>query len=166
MPSNTAGRKAVLNVWNSDGNIVLIELTHPDITTQRLAMSTSDVEAWIPLAGGGTAILTFTAYPFELEPVTDDKGVPRGALRISNVTSLIWNLVGSLDAPPPQINIYRVLESDATVIQDSFLSLDVKRVAANMLTVECEFGHENYASEPYPAARVVPPLCPWLQYLS
>ena len=94
MPANTAGRKAVLNVWNSDGNIVLIELTHPDIATQRIAMSTSDVEAWITQPGGGTAIVTFTAYPFELEPVTDDRGVPRGALRISNVTSLIWNLVG------------------------------------------------------------------------
>lgn len=165
MPSNAAGRKAVLNVWNSDGNIVLISLTHPDITTQRLAMSTSDVTVAVA-AGASPADGTYTAYPFELEPVTDDKGVPRGALRISNVTSLIWNLVGSLDAPPPQLNIYRVLESDATVIQDSFLSLDVKRVAANMLTIECEFGHENYASEPYPAARVVPPLCPWLQYLS
>lgn len=161
MPANRGGRSAVLNVWNRDGNIILLEFSHASISTQRLAMATDDVTSTL---GGGSPV-TFTAYPFELDQVTDDKGVPRGGLRISNVTALIWNLIGDLAGAPPQINLYRVLESDVDTIQDQFLGLDVKRVAADMLTVECEFGHENYAIEPYPAARVIPPRCPWITYV-
>jgi len=160
MPVNRAGRSAVLNVWNTDGIIPLLEVTHTSITTERVAMAVDDVTSTL---GGGSPV-TFTAYPFEIDMVTDDKGVPRGGLRISNVTQLIWNLVGGLTTPP-QINLYFVLESDVNTIQDQFLALDVKRVAADLLTVECEFGHENYAAEPYPAARVVPPRCPWIAFV-
>lgn len=160
MPVNAAGRGAVLNLANADGNIVLIELTHDDITTQRLAMARSDV---VSTLGGGSPV-TFTAYPFEISLPTDDKGVPRGTIRISNVASLVWQLVGNLSTPP-QMNIYRVLESDVDTIQDQFLALDIRRVSANLLTVEGEFGHENYAIEPYPAARLIPPLCPWVDYI-
>ena len=159
MPSNAAGRKAVLNVWNSDGNVILISLTHADITTQRLALAMEDV---VSTADGGSQ--TYTAFPFELELPTDDKGVPRGTIRISNVTRLVWSLLADLTTPP-QLNIYRVLESDLNTVQDSFLALDIKRISAQTLALEAEFGHENYAVEPYPAARVVPPTCPWMLYV-
>lgn len=159
MPANAAGRKAVLNVWNSDGNIVLITLTHPEITTQRLALCLDDV---VSTADGGSE--TYTAYPFEIELPTDDKGVPRGVIRLSNISHQVWDLVGDLDDPPPQLNIYRVLESDLNTVQDSFTKLDLKTVAAEMLTLEATFGHENYATEPYPAARLIPPLAPWILY--
>lgn len=159
MPANAAGRKAVLNVWNSDGNIVLIRFSHADIVTQRLALAMDDV---LSTADGGAQ--TYTAYPFEIELPTDDKGVPRGAIRLSNVTRQVWDLVSDLTTPP-QLTIYRVLESDLNTVQDEFAGLDIKRVSAEMLSLEAEFGHENYAVEPYPAARVIPPACPWMLYV-
>ena len=164
MPSNAAGRRAVLNIENSDGHITLIVLSHPDITTQRLAMSRNDV---VVSAGGGGSPHdgTYTGYPFEVELPTDDKGVPRGTIRISHVTSLIWNLIGNVQAPPPQVNIYRVLESDVNTIQDRFLLLDLQRISATILTVEGVIGHENFAVEPCPAARVIPPIAPWMTLL-
>jgi hypothetical protein len=159
MPANAAGRKAVLNVWNADGNIVLVALTHPDFATQRLALCLDDV---VSSADGSSQ--TYTAYPFEIELPTDDKGVPRGTIRLSNVTRQVWDLVGGLSSPP-QLTIYRVLESDLNTVQDVFAGLDIKRVSAAMLTLEAEFGSENYATEPYPAARVIPPYCPWMLYV-
>lgn len=161
MPANAAGRRAVLNIENSDGNITLIALSHPDIATQRLAMSRTDVMSSGP-TGSST---TYVAYPFEIELPSDDKGVPRGTIRISHVTSLIWNLIGNVQGPPPQLNIYRVLESDVNTIQDRYLLLDLQRIAATILTVEGVVGHENFAVEPCPAARVIPPLCPWMNLL-
>lgn len=162
MPSNAAGRRAVLNIENSDGHITLIELSHPSIATQRLAMARSDVTSSGPTGSGAV----YTAYPFEVELPTDDRGVPRGTIRISHVTSLIWNLIGNVQGPPPQLNIYRVLESDVNTIQDRYLLLDLQRIAATILAVEGVIGHENYAVEPCPAARVIPPTCPWMVYLS
>lgn len=159
MPANAAGRKAVLNVWNSDGNIVLVTLTHADITTQRLALHMDDV---VSSADGSSQ--TYTAYPFEIELPTDDHGVPRGTIRLSNVTRQIWSLVKNLTSPP-QLAIYRVLESDVDTVQDVFAGLDIQRVSAAMLALEAEFGHENYAIEPYPAARVITRYCPWMNYV-
>ena len=89
MPANAAGRGAVLNLANADGNIVLIEVTHDDITTQRLAMARSDV---VSTLGGGSPV-TFTAYPFEISLPTDDKGVPRGTIRISREPAAVAEMV-------------------------------------------------------------------------
>lgn len=157
MPATAAGRKAVLNVWNSDGNIVLIALTHPDFATQRLALCLDDV---VSSADGSPQ--TYTAYPFEIELPTDDKGVPRGTIRLSNVSHQVWDLVGDVADPPPQLAIYRVLESDLDTVQDSFTLLDLKTIAVEMLVLEATFGHENFATEPYPAARLIPPFAPWM----
>jgi hypothetical protein len=158
---NAAGRKAALNVWNADGHIILLKFTHASITTQRLALHMTDV---VSTVDGGSA--TYTAFPFEIELPTDDKGAARGTLRISNVTKIIWDLIGSVRTfTPPQLAIYRVLESDVNTAQDSFLLLDVQRIAANILSVEANFSQENYASEPYPAARVIGKYCPWMLYV-
>lgn len=158
MPVNDAGRKAVLNAWNYDGNIVLIELTHAGIATQRLARAPANV---ISTLGGGPA-LEFTAYPFEFDAITDTKAAPRGGVRLSNVTQQVWALVKNLTTPP-RVNIYRVIESAVDTVQDQYLGLDVKAVRGTMLTLEAEFGHENYAVEPCPAARIVPSYCPWMR---
>ena len=160
MPVNAAGNAAVLNVWNADGNIILLTFSHSSFATQRLALAMSDVVS----TADGTGSQTYTAFPFEVSLPTNSKGIPTGSIRISNVTRLVWGLIKDITEPPPQLALYRVLESDLNTVQDQFLRLDIKRVTADMLALEAEFGHENYAQEPYPAARVVPPYCPWMVY--
>ena len=161
MPINNPGRRSVLNVNNIDGSIFLITFTHPTFATQRLALAMRDVTS----TADGTGSQTYTAFPFELELPTDDKGVPTGSIRLSNITQQILTLIRDIQSPPPQLNIFRVLESDVNTVQDSFLYLDIMEVRANMLSLDATFSHENYAVEPYPAARVVPPYCPWMQYV-
>lgn len=161
MPVNSAGRRSVLNVNNVDGSIFLITFTHQTFSTQRLALAMQDVSS----TADGTGAKIYTAFPFELELPTDDKGVPTGSIRLSNVTQLILNLIKDVQSPPPQLNIFRVLESDVNTVQDSFRYLDIMEVRANMLSIDATFSHENYAVEPYPAARVIPPYAPWMQYV-
>lgn len=160
MPVNSAGRRAILSCWNSDGRILLLTLTHALITTERLALTKNNVSSTVE--GGGAQ--TFTAFPFIVDLPTDDKGAPRGSIRVSNVTRRVWDLIGALETPP-QLNFYFVLESDVNTAQESFLLLDVHRVAAKGNVIEGVFGHENYAIEPYPAARVVGEYCPWMLYV-
>lgn len=160
MPVNAAGRRSVLNVNNVDGHILLFAFSHSSFPTQRLALAMQDVVS----TADGTGAQTWTAYPFELELPSDSKGIPTGTIRLSNVTRLVWGLIKDITEPPPQISIFHVLESDPNTVQDSFTKLDVRRVTADMLSLEAEFSHENYAQEPYPACRIVPPYTPWMLY--
>lgn len=161
MPVNAPGRRSVLNVNNADGSIFLITFTHSTFVTQRLALAMNDVTS----SADGTGSQTYTAFPFELELPTDDKGVPTGSIRLSNITHQILTLIRDIQSPPPQLNIFRVLESDVNTVQDSFLYLDIMEIRANMLSLDATFSHENYAVEPYPAARVIPPYAPWMQFV-
>lgn len=160
MPVNAAGMAATLNVFNSEGHIFLIKLTHPSFAPQRLALAMSDVVS----TADGTGAQTYIAYPFEISLPSNGKGIPTGTIRISNVTRLVWGLIKDITEPPPQLAIYHVLESDVNTVQDQFGGLDVRRVTADMLALEAEFSSENYASEPYPSVRVIPPYCNWMLY--
>ena len=148
MPSNTAGRRAVLNLHNQNGLITLLELSHPDITTKRIALSTADVTH---------DSNTYTAANFEVDYPTDDKGIPTGRMRISNVTKEIWRLIGNLDEPPPQVRLLWVLE-------DEWDLLDLSRVTGTPLAVEGEFSHELYANEPHPSLRMTGRKFYWMNY--
>lgn len=155
--TNSAGKAAALTVWNADGWIVLFKLTHPDLTTQRFALAMDDV-----VSNGNT----FTALPIEIELPSDDRGVPRGALRISNVPGTLWRLLNALDAAtPPQLTIQLVLESAPDTVQEEYADLDVSAVSGTTDTIEAEYGHEDRSEEPYPAQRLIPPFANWILYV-
>lgn len=155
MPSNTAGRRAVLNLHNQNGLITLLELSHPDIVTKRIALNTANVTH---------AANTYFAANFEVDYPTDDKGIPTGRMRISNVTKEVWQLIGNLEEPPPSIRLLWVLEDDTETIQDEWDLLDLSRVTGTSLAVEGEFSHERYANEPHPSVRMSGQKFHWMNF--
>ena len=155
MPSNPAGRRAVLNLHNQNGLITLLELSHPDIMTKRLALNAANVTH----AGN-----TYFAANFEVDYPTDDRGIPTGRMRISNVTKEVWQLIGNLEEPPPSIRLLWVLEDDTETIQDEWDLLDLSRVTGSALAVEGEFSHERYANEPHPSVRMTGRKFYWMNY--
>lgn len=155
MPSNSAGRRAVLTLHNQNGLITLFELSHPDIITKRLALSTADV-----VHDGNT----YTAFNFEVDYPTDDKGIPTGRMRVSGVSKEVWDLIGELEEPPPTIRLLWVLEDDTETIQDEWDCFDLSRVTSTSLAVEGEFNHELYANEPHPSVRMTGSKFYWMNY--
>lgn len=155
MPSNAAGRRAVISLHNQNGLITLFELSHADFGTIRLALSTADV----------THNGHVYAYAnFEVEYPTDDKGIPTGRMRISGVTPQVWDLLKSIEDDNPQVRLLWVLEDDTETIQDEWQLLDVSRVTGSALTIEGEFSHELYANEPHPSDRLTGSWAFWMNY--
>jgi hypothetical protein len=154
MPANAAGRRAVINLHNQDGLITLFELSHDDFTTIRLALSPDDV------THDGNV---YTGFNFEIEYPTDEKGIPTGRMRISNVTKEVWELLRDIETPP-QVNLKWVLESDPETVQDEWQLLDVSRVTASSLALEGEFNHELYANEPHPSKRMIGSWAYWMNF--
>lgn len=151
------GKAAVLTVWNSDGWIVLFEISHADITTQRFALAMEDVSS-----GGNT----YTALSLEIELATNSRGLPGGALRVSNIPRTLWNQLKSIgDGDPPQLTIKLVRESAPDTIEAQQADLDISTVAGTGEAIEAEYGHEDRSEEPYPAQRLIPPFANWISYV-
>lgn len=159
MPLTTGGTRAAITIWNSDGWLWLFRLSHPDIATQRFCLSRADVTSNVE---GSPNV--YTGLPLEIEPVTDDKGLPRGGLRLSNVSRQVWNVIGNLSSAPT-LDVYLALESAPNTVEANWPSMNVMKVAANMLTIEAEYGDDNRAVEPSPAGRLIPPQFPWVSYV-
>lgn len=159
MTLTSAGTRAAVNIWNSDGWLWLFRLSHPDITTQRFALSRTEITSSVE--GSPQA---YTGLPLEVEPITDDKGLPRGGLRLTNVSRQVWNVIGNLSSAPI-LDTWVALESAPSVIEASWLDMQVMTVAANMLTIEAEYGDDNRAVEPCPAQRLIPPQFAWIPYV-
>lgn len=155
MPSTAAGRRAVITLHNQNGVIHLFELSHADFSTKRLALSTRDV------SHGGN---TYKAFSFEIECPTDDKGIPTGTMRISNVTREVWDLLKNIEEDNPQVRLIVVLESYTETVEDEWQLLDVSRISGTMLALEGEFSHELYANEPHPSQRMVGSKFYWMNY--
>lgn len=153
MTLTTAGKRNVLNPRNADPRIVLLTLEHDDLDfAHRYTNNFEDIES------GGE---TFTAFPFMVTFPTDDDGVPRGTIRVSNVTRELWDLIGTVTTPP-KITITFVLASDPDTTERTFALLEVRRIVATMLSLEAEYSHENYAAESYPARRLTPKVFSWI----
>ncbi len=88
--------------------------------------------------------------------------MPRGSIRIANITRTLWDIIGELIAPPV-LTLTFVLASAPSAIQRSYTYLEVRRVVGTFLAIEAEFSHENYGQEPYPARRLTPSVFTWLQ---
>lgn len=155
MPANSAGRRAVITLHNQNGLVTLFELSHASFPTLRLALSTADV-----VSGGNT----YKAFNFEIEYPTDDKGIPTGTMRISNVTKEAWELLKDIEEDNPRVRLLWVLESDPDTVQDEWLLLDVSRITGTQLALEGEFSHELYANEPYPTQRVIGSKFYWMNF--
>lgn len=155
MPANSAGRRAVITLHNQNGLITLFALSHSSFTTKRLALSTADV------THQGN---TYKAFNFEIEYPTDDKGIPTGRMRISNVTREAWDLLKTVEEDNPQVDLRWVLEDDTETIQDQWQLLDVMRVTGTSLAIEGEFSHELYANEPHPSQRMIGSKFYWMNY--
>lgn len=154
MTLDTAGKRNVLNPRNPDPRLILISLAHPDF-----AETSYFVQNFEDVVGPGGQV--YTALPFELELPTDDDGVPRGSIRIANITRALWNLIDQITSPPV-LTLTFVLASAPSVIQRTYTYLEVRRVIGTFLAIEAEFSHENYGAEPYPARRLTPSVFTWL----
>lgn len=155
MPVNSAGRRAVITLHNQNGLITLFALSHASFATKRLALSTEDV------THQGNV---YKAFNFEIECPTDEKGIPTGRMRISNVTREVWDLLKSVEEDNPQVDIRQVLEDDTETIQEHWQLLDVTQVSGTSLALEGEFSHEFYANWPYPSLRMIGSKFYWMNY--
>lgn len=159
MTLSAAGDRAAINIWNADGWLWLFKLSHPDIAAQRFCLARGDQVSSIE----GTP-QTYIGLPLEIEPASDDKGLPRGGLRLSNVSRQVWNVIGNLSSAA-QLDIYLALESDPDLEEAGWREMNVMTVVADMVTVEAGYGDDNRAVEPCPAGRVIPPQFPWMLYV-
>lgn len=154
MTLDTAGTRNVLNPRNPDPRLILISLAHEDF-----AETLYYAQNFEAVTGPGGQV--YSPLPFELELPTDDDGVPRGTIRLANITRVLWDLIGTLVAPPV-LTLTFVLASAPSAIQRSYTYLEVRRVVGTFLAIEAEFSHENYGAEPYPSRRLTPAVFSWL----
>lgn len=150
--TNAAGRRVVLNPRNGDPYILLLTVEHDSFaSTWRYTPNGEDV-----VSNGNT----FTAYPFTVSLPTADDGAARGTIQISNVSQAIWDAADVDD--PPTIKLQMVLASDPDTVQQEWSLLELRRITGSFMSVEAEFSHENYLSEPWPKQRLTPARAPWL----
>jgi len=147
------GKRNLLHPSNPDPRIILIAISHSSFsTTYRYTNNFEDV-----VHDGNT----YTAFPFSIDLPTDDDGVPRGIVRVSNVTREIWDKIGTLTSPP-QFTITFVIASAPDTIQRQFAFLDLRRATTARLSLEADFSHDNYGGELYPSRRLTPTIASWI----
>lgn len=148
-----AGKQNVLNPNNPDPRLILIEISHESF--EDTYYYTNNFEDVIHLGQ------VYTAQPFEIDLPTDDDGVPRGSVRVSNITREVWDKIGDLDTPA-QFAIVFIIASAPDVVQRRFSSLDLRRASVSLLSLEVDFSHENYGAELYPSRRLTPAVFTWI----
>jgi hypothetical protein len=150
---DAAGTANVLDPNSPDPRLILLTIDHESMPApEHFAQNFEDV-----VSNG----ITYQASGFEIELPTDDDGVPRGTLRLGQVTPEIWQIVDPLSSPPV-LTIQIVLASEPDAVQRAFTFMEVRRLTGSILTLEADFSHENLAAEPYPGRRLTPSVFTWL----
>ena len=119
--------------------LVLLTITHPDITTLRFVNNTDNVVS---------NSQTFTAFPFEVVlPTQDADNIPRASLRIDNVDRSIVAALRTLTSPPT-VQFDVILASSPNTIEATFPGMKLMSATYTAATVEGELGPELLYTEP------------------
>lgn len=119
--------------------LVLLTITHPDITTLRFVNNTDNIVS---------NSQTFTAFPFEvILPSQDADNIPRASLRIDNIDRSIVAALRSLTSPPiVQFDV--ILASSPNTIEATFPGMKLMNATYTAATIEGELGPELLYTEP------------------
>lgn len=163
MTISTAFKNAIFAQQSSEVLILLLTITHPDLTDDiLLATDPYDV---LPIAGVRGVVsrgLEFVYLPINFTlPSDDDTGAARAKLTIDNIdrriVAAIRSVTGNL-----QCKMELVLASDVDAVELSFDGFELANAQYDAMTVETELFINNYEEEPFPAGRFVPSLFPGL----
>ncbi|MGY3265795.1 DUF1833 family protein [Lysobacter sp. HA35] len=145
---STAAAKAVLARETEEVFLCLLEITHPDITTIRIANNTESV-----VRSDGT----YLPYPFEaVLPEDSDASTPQVALRIDNidrdVTRALRNLAGV-----PKCKLRVVLASSPNTDEVGPYDFSILNVDYDAMVISAQIGYEeDFLNQAVPAQSYIP----------
>ncbi len=142
---------ATPNPW-----LILLDITLPDSTVLYLVKNTEDIVF---------QARTYTAFPFELDPVSESsKGeIPALQLRMSNVTRVLEGYLEELDGAIGTTVLIRII--NAAHLSEDFSELemayDVTATNSDAQWITFSLGAPNPLRRPFPRKRYMPESCNW-----
>jgi len=147
-------RSAVNAEETSEVFLILLEMTHADITTIRLVNNYTDVV--------GPGANTYIAFPFQITiPSDDDEALSRVQLTIDNVDRYLMDEIRAITSAP-DISISVVLASSPTVIEAGPFETKLRNVDYDESRITGDLQAEDILNEPYPGESYVPANFPGL----
>ena len=133
--------------------VVIVEISHTDITTLRFVNHYTDVTS------NGNV---YTAYPFMVELPTDLKNqLPYATITIDNVDRGVVDEIRALTGPP-NITISVILVSTPDVLEAGPYEMTLKSVDYDEFTITGKIGEDDNLRETYPKDRITPNNFPGL----
>jgi hypothetical protein len=147
-----AARRAFFSQQTGEVILVLLDITHPDLTTIRVVNNNEDV-----VSGGNT----YSAFPFDMPPPGEKEGeIARVRLRIDNIDRSIVQALRSIQSSP-MVSLNIVMASSPNRIEAGPFDMFLKAAVYDKLVVEGELSFED-EDEPFPGDSYVPALFPGL----
>jgi len=142
--------------------LLLCEITPAGEEPIRLARNSANV-VWPSV--GGPPWTTWTAYPFSLDPTTEDGTgrVPSARLRVSNVARLLEYYLqasGGLDGATVTLRLVHSAHLDLTV-PERVIEFEVLGAATDAHWATLELGLPNPLAKRFPSSRYNPRYCRW-----
>lgn len=162
--SRTLGSNLVSETYSQEMSevvIVLITITHPDLSEDIRVSS----DPTITLSSGSLGTTSngndYVQFPFELIlQEQSDNLLTRAKLKIDNISREIIQAIRTAANEPPKVTIQIVLASDPDTVEMEIPNLKLNNVTANALTVEGELQSSIIQAEKYPSNTVNQALFP------
>lgn len=150
---STAAKQAIFAQQTNETFLMLLTISHTDITTIRAVNNQEDITSNGDL---------YQAFPFRFTlPSEDEDILPQVTLQIDNVSKLLVAGVRSV-ASKLNVQLDVILADTPDTIEMGPLSFKMIQVNydADLLTGTCNF--HDILNQPYPAGSYVPPDYPGL----
>lgn len=144
--------KAILARETDEVFLCLLEITHPDITTIRIANNTEPV-----IRADGT----YNPYPFEaVLPEDSDSASPAVQLRIDNIDRDVTRAIRNLSGVP-KCTLRVVLASNPNVDEVGPFNFSILNIDYDVMTISAQIGYEeDFLNQAVPAQSYIPSNSP------
>lgn len=154
--SRSLSASAVRSIFSSQTSevwVMLIEISHPDMTTIRVSSDSVDTVHDSD---------TYSPYPFQIGPPDDVANtMPTLSLSIDNVDRLLVSTVRGL-ATSPDVTVKFVLASTPDVIEAGPYVFQMRNVVYDEFRITATLVYQDILHEPFPAGRITPQNFPGL----
>lgn len=134
--------------------LILLEISHADITTLRFVNNYTDII--------GPGAETYIGFPFDIIiPSDDEQALSQIKLTIDNVDRSIMDEIRSLTSAP-DISVSVILASDPTTIEAGPFEMKLRNVDYNASTISGNLQSDDILNEPWPGVSYVPANFPGL----
>lgn len=153
MTISNQARSAMFSEETSDGLLVLLTITHPNISPIRV------VNDKVNISSRGNE---FIAFPFEIIlPTSSPDSPPKSQLTIGNVSREISQIIRTISsAPTVLIEVVRINNFDS--LEVSFPAFKLKNIRFDVAQVQGDLVSEDLQIEPYPSLTFSPAHFPGL----